>query len=250
MARTHALSFIACALASACTLDAGHGFATMKEGELRMELEVGEDRELEDGAFSTDRGYRIQPRELSVHVEHVVVLQEGVASEAEEPSHCHGDHCHAEDEHATEAGEGESSSVLVEAHVDRAFDLIEGERVELADFEPSAELPESTIDRLEIEVTELHLRAEINGGELSEPAQLEVDLELEVPLTKTVSLAIDRDGPEEVALHIIVHFDATALDGIDLASLVEDGAVVIGEDAPEAAALIEWLERAEIDAAF
>jgi hypothetical protein len=251
-----------CALAPACAFDAGQGFATMIEGELHMALEISEERELGDGAFMTDHGYRIEPRELSVEVEHIVLFEraeQGASPEPIEPAVCHGDHCHAEDgslvdidDHGDEheAGSEAALSPLVEVHLDRSFDVLEAEDASLTEFEPSAELPETRIEQIEIELTELRLRATVEGGQLTEPIELEIELALDVPLTKAVSLAIDRDGPEELALHVTVHLDATALDGLDLASLADDGALVIDGDSPESAALIEWLERAEVDVTF
>lgn len=258
MTRTLFTALAAGTLATACTLDAGQGFATLKEGELHMALELSEARELEGGAFMTDLGYRIAPRELTVRAGHVMLLTqraEGASTDAE-PSLCHGDHCHGEDgslieeEHASEEEGAAQYAPIVEAHLDRELDLLEGEHAALTAFEPSAELPEGTLDRLEIELVELRIRADIEGGELSEPAQLEVDLPLGVALRKAVSLAIDRDGPEEVQLDVTVHFDASALDGIDFASQASDGTLAIDEDAPESEALLAWLARAEIEVTF
>jgi hypothetical protein len=99
-------------------------------------------------------------------------------------------------------------------------------------------------------VGKLVLRGEIEGGELEEPVALEVDLAIAEPLAATLSGRIDRDGPEEIALAVELGVDATMLDGIDLASLVEDGRVVIDDESPVAAALTEWLLRAELTTAL
>lgn len=272
MIRAAAASIVAGALASGCAFDAGRGFATMKEGELRMALEPGRARDLGDGAFLTDRGYRVHVRELTVGVHRVAALElsgggsgGSVRFDPASPppgyTLCHGDHCHAEDGRlvsyedvqAMLAGGEARFEPLVTAPVDRELDLLEGERAELSRFEPSAELPQGSLDRLEVDLTRLRLAARLEGGALAEPVELEADLPLVRPIARPLSLTIDRDGPEEISLAVSVRLDATAFDGVDLAEVAaeaEDGALVVEAGSAAAEALVTWLARAEIEVAL
>lgn len=251
--------------ASACTIDAGHGFATMTEGELHMRLDVSRARDLGDGAFLTDQGYRVALNELTLRAERLTLLElqggGGGETASFDPANppagftlCHGGHCHAddgslvdyEDIQAMLAGGSASFEPLVTVPVDHTFELLEGDRVALTDFAPSAELPQGSIDRLEIAVARLRVVAEIEGEELSDPVLLDIELPLEVVLAQTLSVAIDRDGADELALDAALRFDATMLDGLDLAAFVEDGSIV-DDDRSVADALLEWLARADTE---
>jgi len=251
VSRPASLALAACVLASACTLEPGDGFATVEAGELELALVAS------DQPLTTDRGYRVELRELGVRVEHLLLLERtgpSAGDEAVEPSLCHGDHCHTEDgdsvEHEDSAEPDDAYRPLVEAHVDRALDLLAGDHVALTDFEPSAELPEGSIDRLELELADLRVRARVEGGELTEPAELELDLPLSAPITKDLSLAIDRDGPRALAPYVVVHLDGSLLDRFELASLARDGVITIDEASEGSEHVMHWLAGAEVEVHF
>jgi hypothetical protein len=255
-------------LAASCTLESGEGFATMKPGALDVAFAPGRARDLGEGAFLTDGGYRVRLDAARVQVSELELLQlqgssggGGSFDPANPPAGytlCHGGHCHADDGalvsyeeiQAMLAGGSARFEPLVTVPIDRELDVLNGERVALVDFLPSAELPQATIDRVEVVVSRLVLRGEIEGGTLDEPVTLEVELPVAEPLAATLSGRIDRDGPEEIALEVELRLDATMFDDIDLASLAVDSRVVIAAGTPVAAALTEWLLRAELATAF
>lgn len=256
-------------LSPACAFDTGQGFATISDGELDMRFSPSRARSLGEGAFLTDRGYRVELHELTVRAEQVALLELRGASGGSDArfdpaspppgfSLCHGGHCHADDGRlvpyeevqAMLAGDNARFEPLASVRLGRAFDLVEGERAVLTDFEPSAELPQGSIDRLEIELTRLELSATIEGGELTEPVMLDADIALDEPLAQTMAVTIDRNGPDELALAVAVRLDATMLDGFDVAAEAEGGAVDTGAGSPSVAALLEWLARAEIEVEY
>jgi hypothetical protein len=256
-------------LSAACTLDSGEGFASMRPGTLEVVFAPGRARDLGEGAFLTDQGYRVMLRTARLEVAELALLElqgssaggGGSFDPANPPagySLCHGGHCHAangalvsyEEIQAMLAGGTARFESLVTVPVSRELDVLEGERVVLDEFLPSPELPQAAIDRIELVVGRLVLRGEIEGGDLEEAVALEVDLAIAEPLAATLSSRIDRDGPEEIALEVELGVDATMFDDIDLASLVEDGGVVIDDESPVAAALTEWLLRAELTTAL
>jgi hypothetical protein len=251
-------------LSAACTLESGEGFASMRPGSLEVVFTPGRARDLGEGAFLTDEGYRVTLQTARLQVAELALLElrgsaggGGSFDPANPPagySLCHGGHCHAasgalvsyEEIQAMLAGGSASFEPLVTVPVGRELDVLESERVVLDEFLPSPELPQAAIDRIELVVGKLVLRGEIEGGELEEPVALEVDLAIAEPLAATLSSRIDRDGPEEIVLAIELGMDATMFDGIDLASLVDEGRVVIDVGSPVAAALTEWLLQAEL----
>jgi hypothetical protein len=145
-ARLLAVSLGSLVCAHACTLDAGHGFATLEDGELRMEFAAGRARELDGGAFLTDRGYRVHPATMTLHVSELALLElrgaRGGAGASFDPANppegfalCHGGHCHAEDGSLVDyadvqamlAGDTARFEPLATLPVDRTFDLLDGE---------------------------------------------------------------------------------------------------------------------------
>jgi hypothetical protein len=265
MRRVLRLLLAAPLLVTSCTLQAGAGFATITPGTLEVAFEPGRARDLGNSVFLTDQGYRVRLEVARLHGMDLALLElreeagDGALESADPPGEhvlCHGDHCHGdegglahgEEVEAMHARGGARFSPLVTLPLDRELDLLAGARVALDDPMPSAELPRANIDRIEVRVTGLVLRGEIEGGALVEPAALEVDLAIAEPLVGTLSAHIDRDGPEEIALDVELHFDATMLDEIDLASLVDDGLVVIDAGSQHAEALTDWLLRAELHA--
>jgi hypothetical protein len=256
-------------LAGACTLESGEGFARMTPGSLEVVFAPGRGRDLGEGAFLTDRGYRVRLEAARLQVAELALLELRGSSarggESFDPasppagySLCHGGHCHAangalvsyEEIQAMLAGGTARFESLVTVPVGRELDVLESERIVLDEFLPSPELPQAALARVELVVSRLILRGEVEGGELEEAVALEVDLAIAEPLAATLSSRIDRDGPEEIALQVELGMDATMFDGIDLAALVDDGRVRIDDESRGAAALTEWLLRAELATAL
>lgn len=256
-------------LVQACTLEAGNGFATIEGGALRMELEPGRARALDDGGFSTDEGYRIHPERLTLHASEITLLERHAAQDgmsasfdpASPPdgfSNCHGGHCHGgdgslvdyEDIEAMLAGGAASFEPIATLPIGRTFDLLGGEEVTLHEVMPSPELPQGSIDRIEIGVARLRLTAEVEGGELAQPVMLEIDLSHDESIAGALSVRIDRDGPEQLELAVTLQLDATLLDGVDLAGLARDGRIVVEDEGPIDEAIHEWLANADLSIAL
>jgi hypothetical protein len=250
----------------ACTLEAGHGFATLVPGHLEARFAPGRARDLGEDAFLTDRGYRVHLETLTLNAAELELLELRASSgggvvasfdPANPPAgytHCHGGHCDAddgslvsyEDVQARLAGGASGYEPIVTVPIDAELDLLRGERVRLREFLPSPELPRSTIARLEIEATRVRMQGRIEGGGLQEPVELVVDVPSGEPIARTLSLEIDRDGPEELVLDVTAQVDATVLDGVDLASLAADGTVLIDAESAAAEAITAWLVHTEI----
>jgi hypothetical protein len=247
-----------------CTLDAGHGFATMEAGELSAELRAGPARDLGDHTLLTDLGYHVQLARARLHVASVELLElQGSTSAggAFDPAHppegytlCHGGHCHADDGslvsyeeiQAMLAGGSVRFEPVVAMPVDRALDLLEGASVALTRFEPSPELPQATLARAQVQIERFELEATVSDGELADPVVLSADLALAEPLSQVLNEQIDREGPERLHPAVEVTVDGTLFDGLDFAALVQGGTVAIEEGSPAAALLTEALVTSEL----
>ncbi|MGD8863920.1 MAG: hypothetical protein PVI30_28150 [Myxococcales bacterium] len=247
------------ALLSACALDAGSGFATLGEGELQVELSPGPARDLGDGRLLTDLGYEVtlERAELEVDAVRLSELSGGggggdVSFDPANPppgySLCHGGHCHADDGslpsyeevQAALAGGEAQLQTLVSVSLRRTLSLLPGETVALADYEPSRELPEGSLDRLDVALTGLSLRGDVRGPGLSGPVELRVSLALQEVLGEPLAISLDRDGPAILTPRVGIRLDGSLFDGLDFAALRENDGVAI--DDPDSAAATRLLE--------
>lgn len=248
-----------------CTLDAGHGFATMERGKLSAELRPGVGRDLGANAVLTDLGYHVRLSRAEVRVARVELLElqgaaggsGGVFDPADPPAGytlCHGGHCHATDGRLVSYEEIQAMLVggsatfvpVVGMPVERALDLLRGDDVPLAVFEPGAELRMATIARAEIQVERLVIVATVSEGDLADPVELEVDLALFEPLSQVLSTRVDRGGSERLQPMVRMIVGGSFFDGIDFVALAQDGAVAIEEGSASAALLTEALIASEL----
>jgi hypothetical protein len=264
-------AWLAAAALAGCTLDAGHGFATMREGGLSAQLVPTRARDLDDDGLLTNLGYEVWLTRLQLEVDRVELqeLRGGDAGvdvrfdPADPPpgyAPCHGGHCHAEDGslpsyeeiQASLAGGAASYHALVTMPVAAQLDLLGGESVALALFSPSRELPQGSLDRAEVVVVALSGEAEVRGGDLAEPVRLVIELELDEHMSELLSVVIGRDGPASLAPRVAIHGGGTLFDEIDFAALAGEASVVELDDAALEAGqrLVGALVESEVEVAF
>jgi hypothetical protein len=231
-----------------CTLDAGHGFATLESTTFEARFEPGVARDLE-GRWLTDRGYvvAIERFEIDVGELRIEQLDAGSATKsafnpASPPagySLCHGGHCHADDGRLVSYAEIEAElaggtaafSAVATLPIRRRFQLRERVSVDLLEVVPSRELPEATLRRLALEIGRFELLGSVSGGRLTSATTLDIRLEAPVLVTGVLDLLIDRDGPGAFALGVALVVEGTLLDGIDLGA---SGPILIGDSESEA----------------
>jgi hypothetical protein len=236
---------------SGCTRAPGTGFATLSGVDLRVEHAPGEARDLGDGSFLTDLGYRVRldDAELDVGSVRFEELRGGAgdfdpADPPEGYSLCHGGHCHAADGslvayadvEAELAGDSASFEPVATLAVDRSADLLAGEDARLLSVAPSPELPAATIRRCSVGVGGVRMAGSVGGGGLTEDLALAVDLDLDDTLTGPFDLDVDRDSPPVLELGVDVVVGGTLFDGVDFAGLAVDGAVSLTSATGEGAA--------------
>ena len=194
-------------LASACAFESGGGFTSLAPGELHLVFEPG-------GRASTDRGYRVQVNALSVHVHEFTLL---------------------------EVGETEASfSEIAHVAIDRELDLLGGEEIELAPFEPSTELGAGRLERAELLVERVAASAVVEGGSLEAPLSIETQVDAEVSIAAQLALVLDREVPERIAPIVELRAAGTLFDAIDFGALA-------GDDGRVETRLAAWIATAELE---
>lgn len=202
------LAIVSLLLAPACTFERGTGFATVESATIEGRLES-------DPLVAGE--HRLTFTVLTLSIGHVVLEGERAQSEAEETAHCHGDECHAEggDEHV--AGTDEASRI-VEAHFGVPLDVLGGAQLVAESFEPTAELPLATIERVRIELDGLRVEGVIEGGDLSAPVPIAIDVADPGDLLAGVGRAIDRDHGGAIALAVEIEVGPEPFEALDLAA--------------------------------
>jgi hypothetical protein len=249
-----------------CTLDAGHGFATVESARLSAAFEPGLARDL-GGATLTDLGYAVSLQSLTLGAEELVLreLAPG-ASTSFDPATppagytlCHGGHCHAADGRLVDyadveaelAGGAAGLRELASLPVGAELDLLVGADVDLTRVEPSPELPEATIRELGLRVASFSARGSVSGGALLEPAPLSVDLAFGAELEGSTQIDVSRDGPETLRLLVTLTLDGALFDGLEFATLAGDGSIALSDvDSPAAAILAGSLLRSELEISY
>ena len=197
---------ITCALLlSACTLEAGTGFATIESAAIEGRLE--------DNPLVTADGHTLTFDALTLTVGHVVL--EGAAGQGlpAEPTHCHGDDCDGES-----AEGGDAPVAVVEAHFEASLDVLAGDRLAAEEFEPSSELPLATIERVRIELEALRVEGSVAGGALAEPVPIAVDAAGPLDLIALAERTIDRDHGEAIRLEVELEVGPETFEHVDLAA--------------------------------
>jgi hypothetical protein len=244
------------ALASACTLEPGQGFATLEAVELDARFEPGAARDL-DGALLTDLGYVVELDSFELQMARLELQTRAESGETArfEPANppegyelCHGGHCHADDGslvpyeaiEAELAGGVAAFGTLATLPVERVVDLREGERLTLVRVEPSRELPEAHVRRAALHFSSVTLSGSVREGGLEAPIPLSVSLSMDTLTTGALDMPIDRDEPGRFSLRAELAFDGTLLDGIDFASIASP-VVIDDPDEPHAAPFVDAL---------
>ncbi|MDH5675013.1 MAG: hypothetical protein OEZ06_22985 [Myxococcales bacterium] len=250
----------------ACTLEPGQGFASMEAGELilsapeHVTTDLGYELELERAALA------LEELQLQRASDRVAAAADGRFDPANPPpgySDCHGGHCHAEDGSlpsyaeiqqataataATAGGGNATMTTVLTMPVDAEVEAFANPEVPIATFEPSAELGEGSLDRLEVHVEGLSLAGRVDGAALDGPRQWTLELELHEVLAAGLSLQLGRDGPGHLSPRVELHLRATMLDGVDFAALADAGedALVIDATHPATPSILEALLKSEL----
>ena len=226
-------------LATACTLEAGSGFATLEAGTLEVGLDRASSR-IDGDTVLTDEGQAVQLTSFVLAVSRIELqeLEGSVGTGGSfDPAHppagftlCHGGHCHAadgslvsyEEIQAMLSGGSVSWRPVVTLPVDRELDVLSTERVALDVFQPSAELPQATLGRVYVALERLRLTGSVGGR----------SFEIDVPLggrgfVATINRPIDRDHAAEIELNVEVAVGGRLFDDVDLGAEPIDAAPLV-----------------------
>jgi hypothetical protein len=217
-------------LSTGCALSDGGGFATIESAALTSSFVPGEARELGEGLFLTNTGARVRLELFELELgELELSTLEGSAGGVFDPANppagygtCHSGHCHHEDGRlvsyediqAELAGGALSARTIVRFPVSRRVDLLRKERLELAEVEPSRELPETVLSRASLEIHAIHVAGSLEDGGAFEE-ELLVEGSVSVPLAET----IDRQGKTMLAVEVKLALDAALFDDLTFADL-------------------------------
>jgi hypothetical protein len=233
------------ALASACTLEAGSGFATLESVELETRFEPG-DHAVEGGVL-TDLGYVVRLDTVTLELSELELATfdaEPAGAPADEPAHCHDANCEPESEAETETeqrAEGEEGEVVAILPVDRGVDVLGEERLVLTQVEPSSELGEVHLEQAELRVGRIELSGVVSEGGLTAEVPLSVSVDLDAHVTAAVDVAVTHDGPEHLSLHGALALEGALFDAIDFAA---DDSFTVDDDDERAEALRSALTEA------
>jgi hypothetical protein len=257
-----------CAALGGCADGPGHGFATLESAELSGRLEPGVARDL-GGAVLTNRGYEVSLVSLDIDVERLALeaLQGGAEAAPFDPAHpppgfllCHGGHCHAVDGRLVEYAEveaglagGQAAFVpIVSLPVSAPLSLEPAGALGLVDFEPSDELVETTLRRASVLISGFRASGSVTGSGIDAAgAPLSVDLALPSSLSKDLTLAINREGPERLELRVVITADGTLFDDLDFVDLQgAEGISIVDPESAAALTLGSSLLESDVEVSF
>jgi hypothetical protein len=224
-----------------CATGPGHGFGEITEVTLDLGFTPGEARDLGDGGFLTDLGYRVHLDRFEVGLTELRLEQlpgagGGLAFDPADPpagyTLCHNGHCHAEDGslHSYEEVEAEATSgaaswtPVVAYDLDREVDLLGDGLETLPDCEQDCALPQVHVQRVSLDVRSVSLQATIHdddAGTTEWAAAIEADATSS--LLGTLNLPFDRDHDPVVRLDLTATVDGTLLDTVDPGALLPGG---------------------------
>jgi hypothetical protein len=107
---------------------------------------------------------------------------------------------------------------VVEAHFEAPLDVLAGDRLVAEGFEPAAELPLATIERVRIELEALRAEGSVEGGDLPAPIPIAIDAAAPGDLIVAAERAIDRDHGAPIVLAIEIDVGPEGFEHIDFAS--------------------------------
>jgi hypothetical protein len=229
----------------ACTFDDGSGFATLERASLSARFEPGA-REVGPNAVLTDLAYQVSLSKLSLRVEQLSLEERSDAPaepsfDPEDPPvgffSCHEGECQTDDGRvvsyeaieAALADRAVAFVVVAALPIEREIDLLAAPTLSLDRVEPSAELPQATLERAALALRGLSISGSAMGGTLAAPLAFELDVAPLGSLSQTLDFVIDRDAPETLALSADVRLDGTLFDGIDFAALAGAQTVLLSD---------------------
>lgn len=254
-------------LASACAFEDGEGFATIESASLTVSFDPGSRRQPDGGLLVRD-GYALTLESFEIELAGLVLAEArtsggGVFDPASPPAGytlCHGGHCHHEDGRlvsyadvqAELAGGGTTFADLVAMNTPGPIALGEPRSIELAAFDPSPFLPESTIARARLRLASLVVRGALAGDALG-PAPVPLAVEL-APIDLAFALPlspfeVSRDSAESLRVGGSFVIPPTLLDGVDYAALAAGGSIAIDERSEAGSAVLEHVSEARFGAA-
>jgi hypothetical protein len=255
----------ALALVAGCAFEDGEGFATIESASLDVSFDPGS-RRFPDGSLLVREGWRLELDSLSIEIGPLALVEArtsgGGGGGIFDPAHpppgygtCHAGHCHHEDGRVVSyediqaelsGGGGTTFAELVEMPIG-AVDLTAPRTLDLARFEPSPFLPQSTIARATLGVTHLSAAGRI-GSDTLDPVAITVDLApADLAFVASLSpMTVSRDSPESLRVTGALTLGPTLFDGVDYGALVEGGAISIDAESDAGAVLLENVA----DAAF
>jgi len=259
------------ALLPACTFAPGTGFTTLGPSTLDARFEPGAARDLGDDTLLTDASYEVHFDAMALEIGDVSLMElsggAGVTFDPSDPPDgytlCHGGHCHADDGslvsyaeiQAELAGDSAEWVPVVTLPVGEVVDALAGEVVDLADIQPSPELPLADLALLEIAVTRFTAAGTVTAGPVDGGLDTEVvDLVVDLPVSQAslavdLGLVVDLDLAPEVHLEVDLPVGGTLFDELDLAGLVDTDVVTLDDPTtPAGASVVEHLLASELAA--
>ena len=237
-----ALTLLALGLLSACALDAGEPFATVRPT-FRAAFAHEHERETADGFWRLTSGFEVAVESAAIEVESIALLSsaDSAASEAFDPAHptegysnCHGGHCHAEDgstvdyadiEAALLGSESTSLATALTLTLDAPVDLLNPADLVPACHSASLEgcgLEQGILRRAELKLRRLTIHLAVRDSE--QPARVEprhVDLTIELlddahgTLSHALDFTAERHGERFFDLDMSLTLSAAIFDSVD-----------------------------------
>lgn len=239
------LTMLALGLLSACALDAGEPFATVRPT-FSAAFAHEHERETDDGFWRLASGFEIAVEAAAIEVESIALLSsaDGVATEVFDPanppegySNCHGGHCHADDGGTVDYADIEAALLGAEsAPLATVLTLILDAPVDLlnvallvpdchASTLEGCGLEAGTLRRAELKLRRLTLHLAVRDSE--QPARVEprhVDLAIELTgdahgtFAHAVDFTAERHGERFFDLDMSLTLSAAIFDEVDWAA--------------------------------
>ena len=260
--------------ASGCTAEDGTGYGSIEQATLAAQLIPGEARDLGNQTILTDQAYRVKLDKSAltfsgVALEELTAQGGGGSGASFDPANpppgyslCHSGHCHHDDGRLVDyedieielAGSGGAEFVaVVTLHHDAPLDLWSPARIPVRRFDPSPELPQTTLRKVSARLARFTVAGSVAGGpagtgigDTAVPFSVDLDLG-DATHERLTSLVIDREAPGEFQVHIAFALNGTLFDDIDFAPLVDGGGVaIVGPESKPGLQLARNFESSEL----